>query len=147
MSASKFFTAKQKKTLTAAIRAAELNTSGEIRLHVELRCKEDVLDHAAFIFEELEMHNTEQRNGVLFYIAVEDKKLAILGDAGINAVVPPGFWDEIKDLMVSHFKEGKYTEGLSQGIRMAGEQLKKFFPYKKGDKNELSDDISFGNNQ
>lgn len=147
MSAAKFFTAEQKKELTNAIKDAELNTSGEIRLHVELRCKEDVLDHAAFIFEELEMHNTAQRNGVLFYIAVEDKKLAILGDAGINAAVPPGFWDGIRDLMVSHFKEGQYAEGLARGIRMAGEQLKKFFPYQEGDKNELSDDISFGNNK
>lgn len=147
MSAAKFFTAEQKKELTAAIKAAELNTSGEIRLHVELYCKEDVLDHAAFIFEELEMHNTAQRNGVLFYVAIEDRKLAILGDSGINAAVPAGFWDEIKEMMVSHFKEGLHTEGLAKGIRMAGEQLKKFFPYQQDDKNELSDDISFGNNK
>lgn len=147
MTASQFFTTEQKKELTEAIKAAELNTSGEIRLHVEMRCKEDVLDRAAFVFEELNIHETEQRNGVLFYLAITDKKLAILGDKGINAAVPVGFWDSIRDLMVSHFKEGLYTDGLTKGIRLTGEQLKEFFPYQKGDVNELSDDISFGKNK
>lgn len=147
MRASQFFSETQKQELINAIKDAELNTSGEIRLHVEMYCREDVLDHAAFIFEELQMHKTKLRNGVLFYVAINDKKFAILGDAGINAAVPEGFWNETKDLIIKHFKEGNYTEGLAQGIRLAGEQLKKHFPYQKDDVNELSDDISFGTNK
>ncbi|HEY9083108.1 MAG TPA: TPM domain-containing protein [Vicingaceae bacterium] len=139
------FTIAQQKEIVAAIKEAERNTSGEIRVHIEKNCKEDVLDHAAFIFDELEMQKTALRNGVLIYLAVEDRKLAILGDAGINLKVPKGFWDEIKDVMISNFKEGKFTEGLSQGIILAGEQLKIHYPYDKhNDENELSDEISFG---
>ena len=139
------FTIAQQQEIIAAIKEAEKNTSGEIRVHIEKNCKEDVLDHAAFIFDELEMQKTALRNGVLIYLAVEDRKLAILGDAGINLKVPKGFWDEIKDVMITNFKEGKFTEGLSQGIILAGEQLKKHYPHdKENDVNELSDEISFG---
>lgn len=140
------FTIAQQQEIIAAIKEAEKNTSGEIRVHIEKNCKEDVLDHAAFIFDELEMQKTALRNGVLIYLAVEDRKLAILGDAGINLKVPKGFWDAIKEVMITNFKEGKFTEGLSQGIILAGEQLKKHYPYdKENDENELSDEISFGN--
>jgi uncharacterized membrane protein len=141
---SKIFTEEQKKQIVEAIKQAEKNTSGEIRVHIEKKCKEDVLDHAAFMFDELEMQKTELRNGVLIYLAVEDRKLAILGDAGINMKVPKGFWDETKDVMVNHFKNGDYALGLSEGIIKAGEQLKEHYPYEKDDANELSDDISFG---
>ena len=138
------FSEEQQKEIVAAIQEAELNTSGEIRVHIERKCKEEVLDHAAFIFEQLEIHKTDLRNGVLFYLAAEDKKFAILGDAGINQKVPVGFWDEIKNHMVTNFKNGAFTKGISEGIKLAGEQLKQHFPYKKDDKNELSDEISFG---
>jgi len=144
MKPSTFFTKEQKKQITDAIKDAELNTSGEIRLHVEKRCKVDALDRAAYIFDKLKMHKTEKRNGVLFYLAVDDRKFAILGDAGINAVTPENFWDEIKETVLSYFKEGKYADGLAKGIRMAGEALKEHFPYQTDDVNELSDDISFG---
>ena len=90
------------------------------------------------------MHNTEKRNGVLFYLAIQDRKFAILGDAGINAVTPDNFWDDIKEKMLSFFKEGKFTEGLIRGIHLAGESLKNYFPYQSDDVNELSDEISFG---
>ncbi len=142
--ASNFFSAEQKSKIVGAVKQAELNTSGEIRVHLENSCKEDVLDHAAFIFEKLEMHKTELRNGVLFYLAAKDHKFAILGDSGINEKVPDHFWEDIKELMVGEFKQGRFAEGLSKGIIMAGEQLKAHFPYQKDDKNELSDEISFG---
>lgn len=142
--AADLFTEAQKNSITDAIKEAELNTSGEIRVHIERKCKEDVLDRAAYVFEELDMHETELRNGVLFYLAVDDRQLAILGDAGINKEVPEGFWDNIRDLMVSNFKEGKFTEGLSEGIKLAGQQLKAHFPYATDDVNELDDEISFG---
>lgn len=144
MIAANFFTKEEKEKIKEAIGHAELNTSGEIRLHVDNRCKIDVLDCAASWFERLKMHNTEKRNGVLFYLAVKDRKFAILGDAGINAVTPEDFWDTIKEKMLTHFKEDKFAEGLVMGIEMAGEQLKAHFPYQSDDINELSDDISFG---
>jgi len=142
--AKDFFSESEKSQIVEAIAHAENLTSGEIRVHLETKCSEDVLDRAAYLFEKLEMHKTELRNGVLFYISFEDHKLAILGDAGINATVPDGFWDEIKDLMINSFKKGDYCKGLSSGIQKAGEQLKTHFPVSKDDVNELSDEISFG---
>ncbi len=138
------FTEQEQQQIVAAVKAAELNTSGEIKVHIERKCKEDVLDHAAFMFDQLEMQKTELRNGVLIYLAVEDRKLAILGDAGINAKVANDFWDTTKDFMIANFKEGNFAEGLAGGIQLAGEQLKTHFPYQSDDANELSDDISFG---
>lgn len=146
MKPSQFFSEEQKKRITDAVKEAELNTSGEIRVHIESDCKEDVLDRAAYIFEKLEIHKTELRNGVLFYLSIKDRKFAILGDAGINAVTPDNFWEEIKETVISHFKKNEFDIGLSTGIKMAGEALKAHFPYQKDDLNELSDEISFGKN-
>jgi len=144
MKPSQFFNEEQKKNITDAIKEAELNTSGEIRVHIESDCKSDVLDRAAYIFEKLAIHKTELRNGVLFYLSVNDRKFAILGDAGINAVTPDNFWEEIKETVINHFKKNEFDLGLSTGIKMTGEALKKHFPYQKDDVNELSDEISFG---
>ncbi len=142
--ASEHFSKAQLKTLKKAIEEAELNTSGEIRLHVENRCKEDVLDRASGVFDMLEMHKTEKRNGVLFYLAIKDHKFAILGDAGINTKVEDGFWDEIKQDMLTYLGKGDVVNALSAGITKAGLQLKAHFPFQSDDKNELSDEISFG---
>jgi uncharacterized membrane protein len=144
MSVQSFFTDDEKTKITDAIKTAELNTSGEIRVHVEGKCSHDVLDCAAYWFEKLKMHKTELRNGVLFYLAIDDRKFAILGDGGINAKVPEDFWENIKEHMLSRFKESQFADGLAEGILMAGEQLKKHFPYQSDDVNELSDEISFG---
>lgn len=144
MNAANFFSKEQRAEIREAIMQAELDTSGEIRLHVENRCKGDVLDCAAGWFEKLKMHRTEQRNGVLFYLAVKDQKFAILGDAGINAVTPDDFWDSIRKQMLEYFSEEQFTEGLVKGIRLAGEKLKKHFPYQPDDNNELPNEISFG---
>lgn len=140
---SDFFTQEQKEEILAAVKQAEIDTSGEIRVHIERKCNEDVLDRAAFVFEKLEMHKTKLRNGVLFYLAFEDHKFAILGDAGINVKVPVNFWDSIQETMLENFKRAEFTQGLSIGICMAGEQLKSHFPYQSDDKNELTDEISF----
>ena len=137
-------TETQIKAITDAIAEAEALTSGEIRVHVEERCKEDVLDHAAFVFEKLGMHRTNLRNGVLFYISFEDQKLAILGDAGINAVVPKNFWEIIRNNLISEFKNGNFTVGICAAVRMAGEQLGKHFPKGIDNPNELTNEISFG---
>jgi uncharacterized membrane protein len=143
MKASTFFTPEQKAQILAAVREAENETSGEIRVHIETKFGEDVLDRAAWVFKKLGMHGTDERNGVLFYLAVDDRKFAVIGDAGINAKVPEGFWDDVKDLLLRNFREGKFTEGLSAGIILAGTHLKKHFPHKMDDVNELPDEISF----
>lgn len=144
MNASSFFSAGEQEKLLASIREAEKETSGEIRIHIDTTCKEDVLDRAAWMFKKLGMEKTAERNGVLFYLAVKDRKYAILGDAGINAKVPEGFWDCISELLARNFKEEKFTEGLTEGILLAGKQLKKHFPFTKEDVNELTDELSFG---
>lgn len=143
MKASSFFTKEQQAQILASVGDAEMATSGEIRVHIETSCTEDVLDRASWVFKKLGMHKTTERNGVLFYLAVSDRKFAIIGDAGINAKVPAGFWDEISTLLQKNFREGKFTEGLAEGIMLAGKQLKTHFPYSKDDVNELSDEISF----
>ncbi len=144
MSAKKFFTAEQQKSIQDAIANAELNTSGEIRVHIDDDCKEDVLDKAAKIFHKLKMNKTELRNGVLFYLAVNDRKFAILGDKGINDKVAADFWDTVKVLMFDHFKQKQFTEGLCNGIELAGEKLKMHFPLQSNDTNELDNEVSFG---
>lgn len=144
MGVAKQFTKEQKQQIENAIKQAELNTSGEIRVHIEPKCKIDVLDRASEIFAQLKMHKTEQRNGVLFYLSIVDHKFAILGDAGINAKTTDDFWDNIKEAMLELFKNNDISGSLERGILMAGEQLKQHFPYQQDDKNELSDEISFG---
>jgi uncharacterized membrane protein len=144
MAAKNFFTKEQQHAIVNAIVEAEKCTSGEIRVHIESLCDEDVLDRAAFLFKKLEMHKTELRNGALIYLATDDRKFAILGDAGLNAKVPEGFWDSIKDHMVGLFQQGKFAEGLCEGIAMIGDKLKTYFPISPDDVNELPNDISFG---
>ncbi len=143
MGATKFFTKEQQKAIVQSIVNAELNTSGEVRVRIDSKCKGDVLDVAADYFKKLKMHETELRNGVLFYLSVDDHKFAILGDKGINEKVPSDFWDHIRDTILKHFKQQQFSEGLCKGIEMAGEKLKTHFPYKGNDINELSNDLSF----
>jgi len=143
MKASSFFTKEQQAQILASVKEAELETSGEIRVHIETSLKGDVLDRAAWLFKKLGMLKTTERNGVLFYLAVNDRKFAILGDSGINAKVPAGFWDEISEHLKKKFAEGNFSDGLSEGIIMAGKQLKVHFPHRTDDVNELPDEISF----
>lgn len=135
-------TADEEQEIVRAIIEAEKRTSGEIRVHLEPHTKIDLLDRAKAVFHELKMDNTKEENGVLIYIAVNDKKFAIYGDRGINEVVPKGFWDSTKDVIESHFKEGRFKEGLIQGISKAGKELQVHFPWQDGDTNELSNEIS-----
>ena len=143
MSVKDFLTKEQQDIVVKAIEDAEYATSGEIRVHIEETCKIDVLDRAAYVFKKLKMHETALRNGTLIYLAARDHKFAILGDAGINAKVPEGFWDEIKAIMASNFAKNDFVNGLSEGIQMIGAKLKTYFPLIPGDKNELSNEISF----
>ena len=135
---------KEEKAIIAAIKEAELNTSGEVQVHIESHCKIDVLDRASKVFSVLKMHKTKLRNGVLFYVAIKDHKFAILGDVGINQVTPEDFWEVIKEKMTEYFVKGEVSAGICEGIKMAGQELKEHFPYQDDDVNELPDEVSFG---
>ena len=139
-----FLTNTEEQEIIEAIRVAELNTSGEIRVHIEKTSKGDATNRALEVFYALKMDNTKLQNAVLIYVAIEERAFVIYGDKGINDVVPDNFWDSTKDLMVSHFKLGNYKAGLVEGILKSGEQLKKYFPYNNLDTNELSNEISKG---
>ena len=161
MKVADFLTATGEAQVIAAIRTAEANTSGEIRVHLEPEVRDQrsgvsaelkaqsskleadpVLARAVAVFHQLKMEQTAQRNGVLFYVAVGAKQFAIYGDEGINKAVPEGFWEEVKPVLGVHFRKGHFAEGLEAGILMAGEKLKAYFPVQEDDINELPDEIS-----
>lgn len=139
----RFLTAQQQATVVDAVRLAERGTSGEIRIHIDRECKIAPVKRAEVLFNRLGMYKTAQRNGVLIYMAVESKVFAIVGDMGINDVVPENFWTDVIEAMGNEFRKGNFTEGLCKGVLMAGEKLKTYFPYQEGDINELPDSISF----
>ena len=116
----KFFTEEERKKIERTISQAEKITSGEIRVHVEKETKKDIFERAKEVFEKLKMANTKDRNGVLIYLALENKQFTILGDKGINNKVPEGFWNDIKNEMEKYFKENKFAEGIAYGIEKAG---------------------------
>jgi len=137
-----FLTKQDEKEIVSSIVEAEKNTSGEIRVHIEEHSEKSPLDRAQEVFFELNMNETQDRNGVLFYICVSDKKFAIIGDKGINDAVESDFWDCTKDTVIANFKEGNFKKGLIEGILQAGQRLKHYFPYQSDDTNELSNEIS-----
>jgi uncharacterized membrane protein len=141
--ARNFFTNEQQEDIRLAIMNAELDTSGEIRVHIENTCTGDALDRALAVFNKLEMDKTENHNGVLIYLAVKNRKFAIIGDKAIHEVVTENYWDSTKNMMLNHFRENQFTEGLIEAITETGKKLKKYFPYQTNDVNELSDEISF----
>jgi uncharacterized membrane protein len=124
-----FLTSKQEAKIVDAIRIAEENTSGEIRVHIEEKSEKPPIERAKEVFNTLKMYETEARNGVLFYINVSGNQFAILGDEGINNVVPTDFWESTKEIVLTNFAAKKNKKGLVEGIKKAGEQLKKYFPY------------------
>ena len=137
-----FLSKTEEQEIVQAIVEAEKNTSGEIRVHIEEHTEKSPLERAQEVFFELKMDETQDRNGVLFYICVSDKKFAIIGDKGINEAVESDFWDCTKDTVIANFKEGNFKKGLVEGILRAGERLKKYFPFQSDDTNELSNEIS-----
>jgi uncharacterized membrane protein len=138
----KFLTAAEEQEIVDSIRTAEKLTSGEIRVHLESNCAGNVYDRAQELFHLLKMDNTKQANGILFYLAVDDRKFSVLGDTGIHAHVGDEFWKSIKEVMEARFRESEFKNGLVAGIQMAGEKLAAHFPWKSGDVNELPDQIS-----
>lgn len=146
MKPDKFLTAEQQETVVTAVRLAEKGTSGEIRVHIEGECSGDPVKRAEKVFFRLGMHKTKLRNGVLIYLACNTRTFAIVGDKGINDMVPDGFWNDVAETMGAEFRKGLFAEGLAKAAEMVGEKLKGFFPYQDDDVNELPDDISFAEN-
>lgn len=137
------FTEEEQEMVTTAIADAEKLTSGEIRIAIEKHCPEDPLERATAYFSKLHMEKTIHRNGVLIYLAHEDHKFAIIGDSGINKVVPNDFWETTQVAMKAHFASGNFANGIIAGVSLAGEKLAMFFPYDNGDVNELPNDIIY----
>jgi len=137
-----FLTSAQEQEIIEAIRLAERDTSGEIRVHLEKSSEKEVIERAKEVFYFLKMDETKQQNAVLFYVAVDDKKFSVIGDKGIHEVVSDTFWNSIKDTVLEQFKNNKYSEGLKLGIIETGLKLKQYFPYQHDDTNELPDSIS-----
>ena len=139
-----FLTKEEEQAIVEAIGNAEKATSGEIRVHIEKTTSLAPFDRALEVFYNLKMNETKEQNGVLIYLAVEDKTFAICGDKGINDVVAEDFWDNTKNIMGNHFKSGNFKQGLINGILEAGDQLKKYFHFQENDTDELSNEISKG---
>ncbi|WP_130736104.1 TPM domain-containing protein [Flavobacterium sp. J27] len=139
-----FLTANEEQEIVQAIATAEKDTSGEIRVHIEEHTEKPPLERAQEVFLSLDMQNTKDRNGVLFYVGVTNKYFAIVGDEGINKVVEADFWNSTKDIVIEHFKNNQNKEALVKGIIEAGKRLKEFFPYQSDDINELPNEISKG---
>ena len=137
-----FLTLEEEQEVIDAILQAERDTSGEIRVHLERGTHGDHMARAKEVFHILKMDNTKDSNGVLFYVAVADRKFVVYGDKGINDVVLPGFWDKTRDIVEEAFRKGAFKQGLVDGILNAGKELKKHFPWRRDDENELRDDIS-----
>lgn len=144
MGANLFISKAEQALIVKAIESAELNTSGEIRVHIESSCKSDPIERAVYLFNKLKMFKTKERNGILIYIAFKSRKFAIIGDTGINAKVSANFWDDVKAKLLNYLALGDIVSGLTLAIFMSGEKLKEYFPYQTDDTNEQSNEISFG---
>ncbi len=142
MTANEFLNQLRHDEIVAAIRAAEMGTSGEIRVFVSHKEIEDALIAAQCEFERLGMRRTKHRNGVLIFVAPRTRKFAVIGDAGIHAHCGNIFWREVADEMSVRFREGEFTAGIIHGVRKAGELLSKHFPHERDDRNELSDEVA-----
>jgi len=137
----------EQDNISKAIADAEKATSGEIRIAIDKHCSADPFERATEYFAELDMDKTSQRNGVLIYLAHVDHKFAIIGDLGINRLVPEDFWETTKIAMTTHFAKGNLAEGIIAGVALAGQKLAQYFPPQKGDINELPNEIVFMNNK
>ena len=136
--------AREKEEIQESIRLAELKTSGEIRVHIDKKCDSDPIERAVDVFNKLKMFETKQRNGVLIYLAFSNRKLAIIGDKGINEVVPDDFWESTKNEMIFRFQRNEFAQGIIDAVTEAGKHLQAYFPVEFDDKNELNNEITEG---
>lgn len=141
-----FFSEQEQNEIVEAIQHAEKQTSGEIRVFIESKCRFlDALDRAREIFANLQMQNTQSRNAVLLYVALKDRQLAVYGDEGIHQLLGDDYWNSVVMKMIAHFNKENFSKGISECITEIGMVLKSHFPYnEETDKNELPDEIIFG---
>lgn len=139
----KLLSTEEETRLIKAIHTAELKTSGEIRVHIEKNNKEDAITACEKQFYKLNMQNTKDKNGILFYLAHQTKSFAVWGDEGIHAKVRDEFWNSITAMAIPYFKQGDYITGLEKSIAVCGEKLMEYFPLQKDDKDELPNQISY----
>lgn len=139
-----FFSDDASKAIVNAISRIESKTFGELRVHIEDLCEGDPLERAVEVFSKLKMQNTKSKSGVLLYLATEDKKVAILGDTGIDALVEPSYWNQIIEVIIETIHNKDIAQGIVKGIEMVGEKLIQHFPENGGQVNELSNEISYG---
>jgi uncharacterized membrane protein len=137
-----FLDAAGQERIVEAIRLAERQTSGEIRVHLEATCTGNAYERAQELFHLLKMDNTKEENGILLYLAVDSRKFAVIGDRGIHLKVHDAFWQQVKDVMEVRFRESAYTTGLVEGIQLVGKQLAAYFPWDVDDVNELPNEIT-----
>lgn len=146
MSTNGFLTEEQEQRIIKAIAEAENKTSGEVRVHIEHKSNRDPLERAARIFHELGMDETELQNGVLIYIATEDHKAAVYAGKGIHKQVEEGFWNDVLNILLDHFKQQEFEAGIVEAVKIVGNKLKELYPYRRDDINELTDEISYKKN-
>ena len=139
---SRFFSEAEQRAIQGAIAAAESGTSGEIRVHLDRRCTGDPVAAARAWFDKLGMRATAQRNGVLLYLAIADRKFALYGDQGLDGVLPEGTWERLRDAMVAEFAKDRFAEGIAGAVAAIGDALKTHFPHLASDRDELSDELS-----
>lgn len=142
--AGHFFSAEEQKSILEAISIAEKRTSGEIRVHLENFCPGNEVKTAIRVFKGLGMHKTDERNGVLIYIATMSRKIAIVGDQGIHDKLGLQYWEKLVEHLIQQFKARHRAEALVECVKELGEKLYAYFPRKEGDKDELTNEISFG---
>lgn len=147
MAQEEFLTEAQERRIISAIKEAENKTSGEIRVHIEHNCDGDALERAADLFHDLGMDQTDLQNGVLVYIASEDHKAAVYAGKGIHKRVEDGFWDDVLQLLLNHFRKNAFEQGLAEAVNKVGHKLTELFPYQRDDVNELPNEISYRDNQ
>jgi uncharacterized membrane protein len=140
-----FLTSDQEQKVIEAIQKAETNSSGEVRVHIEKKCpKKDPISRAKKLFQKLQMHETELRNGIIIYVATDDHLAAIWGDEGIHSILGQDYWESTLSQMIESFKMGEYCEGLVKAVGEIGSKFGEYFPYSEDDNNELDDSISYG---
>ncbi len=139
-----WLTREELDRVRGAVQRAEQHTSGEIRVHLDVAIMEDVMDHAAFVFGNLGMDKTRERNGVLLYVSVPGRKVAVVGDTAIHAKLGNAYWQGVLDTVLAHFRQDRFCDGLCEGVRLLGEKLQEHFPHRRDDKDELSNEVSFG---
>jgi uncharacterized membrane protein len=140
----KFFSKAEEQQIIDAIKTAERSTSGEIRFYVESKCEGDAYERAVALFHHLELHKKNHRNGVLIYLATQERKFAIVGDEGIHTKVTDTFWETVRTNMIEIFKQGNLVKGICEGIKQIGEKLKESFPFDPNNKQGYTDKINHG---